>query len=98
VRLVFSVSTKIKIVPPLVPWVYVRHMLEFKSGEVLACPRVDEMPIPATRSFICQCSQCGTRIWVAHSSPIEPIRLCLPCSAAHTEQRQASAHSSEARK
>ena len=25
--------------------------------EVLSCPRVDEMPTPATRSFICQCVQ-----------------------------------------
>ena len=48
--------------------------------EVLSCPRVDEMPTPATRSFICQCVQCNTRIWVAHSSPIEPIRLCRSCA------------------
>jgi formylmethanofuran dehydrogenase subunit E len=48
--------------------------------EVLSCPRVDEMPTPATRSFICQCVQCDARIWVAHSSPIEPIRLCRSCA------------------
>lgn len=54
--------------------------LEFR--EVLSCPRVDEMPIPATRSFICQCFQCDARIWVAHSSPIEPIRLCGSCAKA----------------
>ena len=30
------------------------------------------MPIPPTPSFNCQCVQCGARIWVAHSSPIDP--------------------------
>ena len=52
--------------------------LEFR--EVLSCPRVDEMPTPATRSFICQCVNCEARIWVAHSSPIEPVRLCRSCA------------------
>ena len=50
--------------------------------EVLSCPRVDEVPTPTTRSFICQCVQCDARIWVAHSSPIEPIRLCRSCAKA----------------
>jgi formylmethanofuran dehydrogenase subunit E len=50
------------------------------SREVFSCPCVDEMPTPATRSFICQCAQCDARIWVAHSSPIEPIRLCRSCA------------------
>lgn len=59
--------------------------------EVLSCPRVDEMPTPATRSFICQCVQCDARIWVAHSSPIEPIRLCRPCAKAK-EAEGASSH------
>ena len=61
-------------------------MLDFKLGEVLACPRVDEMPIPPTPSFNCQCEQCGARIWVAYSSPIEPLRLCLSCSAAQADR------------
>ena len=52
--------------------------LDFR--EVLTCPRVDELSTPATRSFICQCVQCDARIWVAHSSPIEPIRLCRSCA------------------
>ena len=52
--------------------------LEFR--EVLSCPCVNEMPTPATRSFVCQCVQCHARIWVAHSSPIEPIRLCESCA------------------
>jgi hypothetical protein len=64
-------------------------MLDFKSGEVLVCPRVDEMPIPPTPSFNCQCEQCSVRIWVAHSSPIEPLRLCLSCSAGHADQVKA---------
>ena len=51
-----------------------------QSREALSCPCVDEMPTPATRSFICQCVQCNARIWVAHSSPIEPIRLCRSCA------------------
>jgi hypothetical protein len=48
--------------------------------EVLSCPCINEMPTPATRSFICQCARCDARIWVAHSSPIEPIRLCRSCA------------------
>ena len=51
-----------------------------ESREVLSCPCMDEMPTPATRSFICQCVQCNARIWVAHSSPIDPIRLCRSCA------------------
>jgi hypothetical protein len=50
--------------------------------EVLACPRVDEMPTPAVLSFNCQCAQCDARIWVACRSPIEPIRLCGSCAKA----------------
>jgi hypothetical protein len=49
---------------------------------VLACPRIDEMPIPSTPSFNCECQQCGTRVWVAYTSPIDPIRMCLVCSNA----------------
>lgn len=52
--------------------------LEFR--EVLSCPSVNELPTPTTRSFICQCHQCGACIWVAHSSPIAPIRLCRSCA------------------
>ena len=37
----------------------------------------DEVPIPSTPSFNCECEQCGERVWVAHSSPIEPIRMCV---------------------
>ena len=44
--------------------------------EVLTCPRVDEVPIPSTQSFNCECEQCGARVRVAYSSPIEPIRMC----------------------
>jgi hypothetical protein len=55
---------------------------DLKLREVLVCPYVNEMPAPATRSFICQCAQCDARIWVAHSSPIEPIRLCRSCAQA----------------
>src|SRR5262249_60868223 len=62
------------------------QMLDFKLGEVLACQRIDEMPIAPTPSFNCQCEQCGARIWVAYSSPIEPLRLCLSCSAAQADR------------
>ena len=69
--------------------------LDLGPREVLACPRVDEMPTPAMRAFICQCVQCNARIWVACRSPIEPIRLCLSCSAAH--KSQAGPHASQVR-
>ena len=68
-------------------------MSNVKLGEVLACPRIDEMSIPSTPSFNCECQQCGTRIWVAHNSPIEPIRMCVACSATHDDKiRQAKLH------
>ncbi len=58
--------------------------------DVLSCPRVDEVPTPTTRSFICQCVQCAARIWVAHSSPIEPIRLCSSCAKAQEAEGASS--------
>jgi hypothetical protein len=66
--------------------VYLSYMPDFELREVLACPRVDEVPFPPTPSFNCECEQCGTRVWVAYSSRIEPIRLCVACSAAHGDQ------------
>jgi len=65
-------------------------MPDFELREVLACPRVDEVPIPPTPSFNCECEQCGARVWVAYSSPIEPIRMCVVCSAAHDDQNPTS--------
>jgi len=53
-----------------------------KSTDVLPCARVDDMPVPNTHSFMSQCVQCGARIWVACSSPIEPKRMCVLCSTA----------------
>jgi hypothetical protein len=63
-------------------------MLDFELGEVLTCPRVDQVPIPSTPSFNCECERCGARIWVPYSSPIEPIRMCVTCSAAHDDRIQ----------
>jgi len=34
-------------------------MPDFEFREVLACPRIDEVPIPSTPSFNCECEQCG---------------------------------------
>jgi hypothetical protein len=48
---------------------------------VLVCPRIDEVPIPSTPSFNCGCQLCGTRVWVAHKSQIESIRMCVACAA-----------------
>ena len=56
--------------------------------EVLACPQIDEVPIPSTPSFNCECQQCGARVWVAYTSPIEPMRMCVACSAAHDDKIQ----------
>lgn len=61
--------------------------------EVLACPRIDEVPIPSTPSFNCECQRCGARVWVAHTSPIEPMRMCVACTAAHDDKlQQAKSH------
>ena len=53
---------------------------QLKAIDVLPCARVDELPVPNAPSFIVQCVQCGARIWVAQSSPIEPTRMCVLCS------------------
>ena len=50
----------------------------------------DQVPIPSTPSFNCECERCGARVWVAYSSPIEPIRMCVTCSAAHDDRIQQS--------
>ena len=66
--------------------VYLLCMPDFELREVLTCPRVDQVAIPSTPSFNCECERCGARVWVAHSSPIEPIRMCVTCSAAHDDR------------
>ena len=65
---------------------YVPRMSDFGSREVLTCQRVDEVLIPLAPSFNCQCEQCGVRIWVAHNSPIEPVRMCVACTTGHDDQ------------
>ena len=68
-------------------------MSDGELREVLACPRIDDVPIPSTPSFNCECQQCGARVWVAYTSPIEPIRMCVACSAAHDDKiQQAKSH------
>jgi predicted nucleic acid-binding Zn ribbon protein len=66
-------------------------MSNVELREVLACPRIDELPIPPTPSFNCECQLCGTRVWVAYNSPIEPVRMCVACSAAHDAKIQRAA-------
>jgi hypothetical protein len=66
--------------PQLVP--------QLEAIDVLACVRVDELPVPNTHSFMSQCFHCNARIWVACSSPIEPKRMCVLCSTAYTAQIQ----------
>ena len=52
---------------------------------VLPCTRVEDMPVPTARSFMSQCAQCRTPVWVGYNSPIEPIRMCLQCSEQSTD-------------
>jgi len=63
-------------------------MSDVELREVLACPRIDDVPVPPTPSFNCECERCGARVWVAYDSPIEPIRMCVACSAARDDQIQ----------
>jgi hypothetical protein len=65
--------------------------------QVLVCPRIDEEPIPSMPSFNCGCQLCGTRVWVAHKSQIEPIRMCQACAAHEDQTQQAKVASREAR-
>jgi hypothetical protein len=68
------------------------------AGVLIGLPRVlptrdTEVPIPSTPSFNCEYEQCGARIWAAHSSPIELVRMCVACSVAHDDHiRQAKPH------
>jgi len=48
---------------------------------VLACTRVEDMPIPNVLSEIELCVECRKRVWVAASSPRKAVRLCLQCAA-----------------
>ena len=61
------------------------RMPELNSTDVHSCARVDDMPTPNTHSFMSLCVQCGARIWVACSSPIEPKRMCVLC-VVHADQ------------
>ena len=53
-----------------------------KSNDVLPCAQSRRHAGADTHSFMSQCVQCGARIWVACSSPIEPKRMCVLCSPA----------------
>src|SRR5262249_25587812 len=89
----WNICVSRKIVTSSATRVYFRHVPGFALGEVLACPRVDEVPIPPTPSFICQCVQCAARIWVAPRSPIEAVRACVAGSEEHDDQvRQTKQH------
>ena len=51
--------------------------------EVLTCPRVDEVPIPSTQSFNCECEQCGARVWVA-TAVLSNLSACARLAAQRT--------------
>lgn len=50
------------------------------DADCVVCHRVEDFPIPRRESKIEHCRDCGSRIWVASSSPIKPPRLCYPCA------------------
>ena len=84
-----SVWTKIKTIAPLC---YLRHMLDFKLGEMLVCPQVDEVPIPPTPAFNCRYPVLE---WIAEHVPAAPVNVmaqfhpdnfCDPASAKYRDK------------
>jgi formylmethanofuran dehydrogenase subunit E len=54
---------------------------EAETLDAVCCMRVEDMPIPPVLGQIERCSECGERVWVSHSSPREPRRICVQCLA-----------------
>jgi len=57
-------------------------MADFKAmwlREVLACPRIVDLPTPSVASYIARCLHCNAQIWVALDSPRAVRRMCLQC-------------------
>ena len=54
--------------------------VEREQREHLTCARISDQPRPQVASYRASCASCGTRVWVAISSPIELMRLCLQCA------------------
>ncbi len=58
------------------------HVMEGEKAEnapAVVCATVAEIPIPPCKSSIEFCSKCARRIWVSHSSPKKPPRICYHC-------------------
>jgi hypothetical protein len=58
-------------------------MADFKAmwfREVLAWPRVVDLPTPSVASFITRCVHCNAQIWVALNSPRTVRRMCVQCA------------------
>jgi hypothetical protein len=50
-------------------------------ADFVVCHRVAKLPIPYVSAQIEHCSKCKERIWVAHTSPKKPPKICYDCAA-----------------
>lgn len=69
------------------------HMIdadEAEKSDVVACARVEALPIPIAPAHQEHCSECNVRIWVSETSPKAPRRICMECAAKDIEKRQES--------
>jgi hypothetical protein len=55
--------------------------VEANHVDYVICHRVIDLPIPYVAAQIEHCSKCDERIWVAHTSPKKPPRICHTCIA-----------------
>lgn len=53
---------------------------EAEKSDLVACLRVEDLPIPYVPAHQETCAECGTRIWVADLSPKGPKRACISCA------------------
>jgi hypothetical protein len=59
---------------------------EAESVQFVVCMRVTDLPIPLKPGQIEHCRDCSERIWVAHSSPKKPPRVCHHCVVEQLDQ------------
>jgi hypothetical protein len=53
---------------------------EATEHDYLVCYRLSDLPNPPVAAIITACEACEAEVWVALSSPIKPIRICVQCA------------------
>lgn len=63
----------------------VKNTEDADKADCVVCVRVNDVPIPYAEGSIETCPKCQERIWVSHTSPKKPPRLCYPCATAQMQ-------------